>query len=237
MRHFESNDGDRLIAVLRGLETYYESKWLYHLRRTIQKFPQASIEAALSRQQIISKKWAIEKIHAAFGANLGTVFILGGWYGTLAAMMYESQRFSNLVIRSFDIDPECAVVADAMNQSHLMNNWQFKAVTADMYDLNYTNTNYSVQRPDGSLVQLSSVPDLVINFSCEHLHAFSKWYSAIPDGMPLALQSNDFFTAQDHVNCVASLGEFQEQTPMREVSYEGTIELPNYKRFMRIGRK
>ena len=48
-------------------------------------------------------------------------------------------------------------------------------------------------------------PDLVINTSCEHLPDVRGWLDRLPAGMPVVLQSNDYFAEPEHTNCVASL--------------------------------
>ena len=53
----------------------------------------------------------------------------------------------------------------------------------------------------------------------------------------MILQSNDFFDVEEHINCVSSLTEFNEQTPMTTVLYQGELPLEKYTRYMRIGIK
>ena len=83
----------------------------------------------------------------------------------------------------------------------------------------------------------AGAPKLVVNTSCEHLEAFDRWYEQIPDGQLLTLQSNDYFSCSEHVNCVPDLAAFQRQAPMRDVLFAGEHKLRRYVRFMLIGRK
>jgi len=55
--------------------------------------------------------------------------------------------------------------------------------------------------------------------------------------MCLVVQSNNNYEHEEHINCVSSLEEFAEQTPMSIVLYAGELKLKNYTRFMRIGYK
>lgn len=41
----------------------------------------------------------------------------------------------------------------------------------------------------------------------------------------------------EHVNCVKSLEDFEIQTPVSAVIFNGELDLGKYKRFMRIGIK
>jgi hypothetical protein len=49
----------------------------------------ADLTDALSWGQLKSKRWLIDELEEC-GLDLGTVFVCGGWYGTLSAMMLES---------------------------------------------------------------------------------------------------------------------------------------------------
>ena len=67
--------------------------------------------------------------------------------------------------------------------------------------------------------------------------AFREWYSKIPEGQLLLLQTNDFFSCEDHVNCVNSTAEFRDQTPMSKRLFSGALPLEKYTRYMVIGYK
>jgi hypothetical protein len=59
----------------------------------------------------------------------------------------------------------------------------------------------------------------------------------VPDGQRLVLQSNDYVSVAEHVNCVRDLAAFRAQAPMRDLLFEGERALRRYTRFMLIGRK
>jgi len=109
-----------------------------------------------------------------------------------------------------------------LNQIHVQTG-QFAAVTQDVTQLNYT----------GAL----QTPNIVINTSCEHLGDFSTWLQAMPAQTLLVLQSNDYFSCDEHVNCVADLQAFKSQADLGSVLYAGKLERKRYNRFMLIGRR
>ena len=189
----------------------------------------------LSQGQIKSKIWLIDNLKN-LDLDLGIVFLCAGWYATLATMIFENQLKVEK-IRSFDIDPDCIEIAERFNKQWVMNNWKFKAATEDILNLNYNETTYCVVKQDGSQETLTDVPDTIINTSCEHIENFQKWYSSIPSGKLVILQTNNYFEIEDHVNCSESLEEFEYSTPMIDCLYSGSLELPKYTRFMRIGYK
>lgn len=207
------------------------------LANAIEKFPQAPWSGAFSKGQIASKQWLIEQVKE-LNIHLGNVFIVGGWLGVLGAMMTRDPDIHTNFIRSFDIDPKCAGPADTLNRDSVMNGWHFKASSKDMLRIDYESAAFRTVRSDGSLEKLIESPDTIINTSCDHIHPFSKWWNMIPDGKLVILQNNDFFGADEHhVNNVKTLEEMKRQAPMTELLFAGVLELPQYNRFMLIGKK
>lgn len=208
---------------------------LTHLGMALQRFPEVSFAEALSSGQVESKKWLIETLERE-RLELGTVFVLGGWWGLLPAMLFESDvKFEK--IRSFDIDPACAPVADTINRKYVKDDWRFKASTADMLKIDYRNFHYQTMRADGTSVAVSDSPTCLINTSCEHIGSFSDWWAIVPEGMLVILQSNNFRAIAEHCNCHDSLDGFAASAPMSRVLYRGELDLPDYKRFMLVGHK
>lgn len=231
--------------VLKGLALYFQSPLVDDMRRTLAQYPDINIKDAYSDGQVKSKHWLVEVLFSQslqHDHTLGTVFVLGGWYGTLSAMLLDwAVRCPEDApdigkIRSFDIDPTVERVADVMNRTHLMNDWRFKASTSDMFDLDYNQTRYQVHRSDGSTVDLMDVPNTIINTSCEHIDG-KKWYSKIPAGKLCVLQSNNFDEIPEHVDCRSSLQDMVETFPMSDCWFAGELELGNYSRYMLIGTK
>lgn len=186
-----------------------------------------------SRGQLQSKLWLIKQL-TQLDLELGTVFLCAGWYGTLATMMFEN-NLNIEKIRSFDIDPSCVAIAERFNKPWVMDGWKFKATTKNILDIDYVKDVYTVTKSDGNTEQLSDSPNTVINTSCEHIENFNLWYSKIPKGTLVILQTNDYVEIEDHVNCSLDLAAFEAQTPMTECLYSGVLELNKYNRYMRIG--
>lgn len=175
--------------------------------------PMRTLDAFWSGQ-LTSKEWLIDCLdeHVHFGSS---VDIHGGWVGTLASMLFQS-NIPVTSIRSIDIDPTCESVATMMNKKEEIAG-RFRAVTADM----------CVIRSDA---------DIIINTSCEHItqHEFDLWKSGVPHNSLLVLQGNNY-KIPEHVRTSANLDEFKEQCDLGRVLFAGEIDLPLYKRFMVIG--
>lgn len=188
---------------------------------------------SFSQGQIKSKIWLIQELKK-LNLNLGTVFLCAGWYATLATLLFEND-FQITKIRSFDVDSNCADMADRFNKPWVLQDWKFKSSTKNILDINYDVDMYQVKKSDGTLETCKDRPDTIINTSCEHIENFSEWYSKIPIGKLVILQTNNYFDINDHVNCSKDLEEFSKNTPMSKTLYEGELDLSRYKRFMRIG--
>jgi len=202
---------------------------LEDIMRTLERFPRAGVQDALNDNQITCKRWLIDELFGALGGRFGTVYLLGGWYGVLAALLLNDARFDVRRVLSIDIDPECAPIARLLNQSHAGS--RFEAVTARASCLDYLQFHEVPGSCDAAL------PNLLVNTSCEHMAVSEKWYDRVSEGMCQVYQSNDYFSCDEHVNCVASLEAFKDQVPMREILFEGSLARRRYTRFMLIGRK
>lgn len=189
---------------------------------------------ALSWGQLKSKRWLINELEK-IDKDLGTVFIGAGWYAILAGMIFESNlQFEK--IRSFDINEECAAIADTVNRKYVADGWKFKATTFDIHDIKYPHT-YITKKFNGEEQTLTDFPNTIINTSCEHIENFSLWYNKIPNNTFLVLQTNNYFDIDEHVNCSTSLEHFLSTAPMTDCLYKGEIKLSKYTRFMLIGYK
>jgi len=194
----------------------------------------ADLTDALSWGQLKSKRWLILTLEE-LDRDLGMIFMGAGWYAILAGMIFESKLKFNK-IRSFDIDEECAAIADTINRKYVADGWKFKATTLNIQNIEYPNC-YITKKFNGDEQSMTETPDTVINTSCEHIVDFQQWYERIPEGTLCVLQTNNYFEIADHINCVETLSDFAEQTPFQELLYEGDLDCNKYLRFMRIGIK
>lgn len=162
--------------------------------------------------QIRSKDWLIKVISDwDSGFNPGSAIIVGAWFGTLGVML--KQKYPELDLTLLDIDPRCEQFIKVATADI----WGLKAVTADMYSYKYKE-------------------NLVINTSCEHLLDPKKWLSLLPKDTLVALQSNNAFHIDGHINCVNSESEFINLVGLDDVWYSGKLEMPMYTRFMIFGK-
>ena len=186
-----------------------------------------------SRGQIESKLWLIKELKQC-NIDLGTVFLCGGWYATLATMLFES-TINVDKIRSFDIDPSCRSIAETFNKPWVKDNWQFKSSTKDIMDINYEFESYEVIRADGTACPLDDTPDTIINTSCEHMD--TNWFDTAGSEQLIVMQTNNKEEFDGHINVCYTIEEMQEKYPLSKILYTGSLETPAYTRFMQIGYK
>lgn len=212
----------------------HNSTFFDNFGQLLTKYPDIDLRDVFSKGQIQSKRWLVNELEK-INKHLGTVFICGGWYGSLATFIFESNVQVDK-IRSFDIDASCAEIAETFNRHWVINQWTFKASTLDILDMEYPTTHVTY-RSNGTSLQMTEMPTTIINTSCEHIGNFKEWYAKIPNDTLIILQSNNFFEIEEHVNCVTDIEHFKTIAPMTNILYEGSLELDKYTRFMLIGYK
>lgn len=215
--------------ILDGLSVFMDSSYVLDILHAIREYPILRLGHSLNLGQVTCKKWVLDTLADIGTTDLGTIYILGGWYGVLGAMFLHDPRFTIGKVVSVDIEPQCRPVAEALNRTNTENG-RFESLTADIYDLDYRSMLFETSADD-------SRPDVVINTSCEHLAEFDRWFSRIPSGTLMIVQSNDYFDCEEHHNCAPDLESFKRQAPLSELIYEGRMKLKKYTRFMLIGRR
>ena len=230
----------------------YSPQFLLSLRNSIRSFPDANWSDSFSRGQIRSKRWLVSELVTALESGferpnkttspnkpktkLGCVYICAGWYAVLAELLCHELAHEIDFVRSFEIDSFAVKIADAL-MKHRVQEWQVKSCLMDIHQLNFRNDQLVLVRHSGETMIQPTTPHTVINTSCEHIFNFESWWQKIPAGILVVAQSNNFFEHHEHVNCVSTLSDFVDQTPMSENYFSGERVLEKYTRFMRIGLK
>lgn len=194
---------------------------------------------AFSSGQLMSKLWLIDRAKS-LGIKLGKTWTLCGWIGTLGwLMLREKTDLGISCIRSFDVDTNCAGLADTLNRASVKDGWMFKSFTQDINNLDYDAFEWSVWSNINNRMSypITDSADTIINTSCDHMGGDHSWWNNIPDGKLVILQNNDWYENEQHNNSVENLAEFKRLYPMRELLFEGELDLTLYTRFMLIGRK
>jgi len=202
----------RIRESLRGKKTSFE--YLNNIGEAIRMYPEFNGDS-LSKGQLYSKIWLVDELKK-ISPYYGTVFLLGGWYGMLAEMLFDNMNIDK--IHSFDLDEIACKIADEINLNYVIDSWRFKAFVKNINELDYSEA------------------DTIINTSTEHIKE-NTWFNNIPEGKLIIIQSNNLTSIKDHTNCVKSKDELKEKYKLSSYYFQGKLDIVDYKRFMIIGRK
>ena len=194
---------------------------------------------AFSRSQVKSKIWLIEEL-TKIDTNYDNVVIMAGWFGQLKTIYDKMLTYSKM--RIVELDKSACEASDYIFNLSNIENYKVKAVNVDINNLTIHKNGYEwdVENfKDGSKYGEKFLPNLIINTSAEHMS--EEWFHQIRfkqmESDPIiAVQSNNLFDIPEHINCVHSVDHMKKKFPMREILYEGELQLKGYKRVMLIGR-
>ena len=214
-------DHDFTYDILRGVAALTQSRVVANLANVLAKDTRSDLSVAFNHKQIGSKLWLRDVLFETLGGEHPHIWVLGGWYGVLSAILLDDPRFSIGRITSIDLDPGCGSVAELLNRDSVAEG-RFVARTVDMNALDYHATG-------------EEAPSLIVNTSCEHLPDVQGWLSLLPKGQHVLLQSNDYFSEPTHLSSVENLAAFEAQAGLSHVAFHGARPTKNYTRFMLIG--
>jgi hypothetical protein len=194
---------------------------------------------AFSRSQIKSKIWLLEEL-AKIDTHYDNVVVMAGWFGQLKSMYDE--KMSSTKFRIVELDKQACNSSDYIFNLSNLENYKVKAVNADINNLTLHKNGYEwdVENfKENTRYSEKFLPNLIINTSAEHMT--EEWYNQIrfkelASDPIVAIQSNNLFDIPEHINCVHSVDHMKKKFPMREILFEGELQLKGYKRVMLIGR-
>ena len=204
------------------------------LKDLIYSYPNVDISSFINKPHAMLYSWIIQNVVRVYGEKyLGTIYVLGGGIGILPAMLLDTKlRLEN--IRSLDINGTCQFLADELMKEELLNDWNFKASTQDMFNVDYVKNTFGVQLHDGTLSkEFDEVPVVVINTNISHMENIEDWYRMIPDGRRIIIVGETGEVPRPY----ASSKQFNNEFPMAFEQYTGVITVDKKQFFMKIGLK
>jgi hypothetical protein len=226
----ERNEEDK---IFRSINTY---------RKTHDDY--SPICDAMSRSQIRSKIWLVDELNKVrlqiTESAYYNVLVMAGWFGQLRSIYDRKLTYRKM--RFLDLDKFACETSDYIFNLSSLENYKVKSVCADINNLVLHKNGYkwNVENfKENSKFTEKFLPDLIINTSAEHMT--EEWYKQIrfkemESNPVVALQSNNMFDGEGHVNCVHSVDHMKKKFPMKEILFEGELQLKGYKRVMLIGR-
>lgn len=208
------------------LSQYYptEKQYIVKLAQAISSDPDLNWKDALSRNQVKSKLWLIEKLiqTKVIPKSRGitdvetSTLVVGGWVGMLPFL--ASMLGKNLdSVTNVDIDITVHSAALTLNSG--------------------LHRNFKNSGNDARTLDLQKYKKLlVIDTIVEHFENHGNWVKTLPVGTTVILQGNDMFDVPDHVNCHATLEEFLGSCGLNNIIWAGELRLYNCTRYMAIGK-
>lgn len=217
------------------------------------KVDKDDIYDAFSRSQVKSKIWLVDElskldtdenrslgIFPLKGPVMSNVMVMAGWFGQLKSIYDKKMNYKKM--RIIELDKSACETSDYIFNLSELENYKVKSVNANINNLTLHKNGYEwdVENfKDGTKYSEKFLPDLIINTSAEHMT--EEWYNQIRfkemESNPIvAIQSNNLFDIPEHINCVHSVDHMKKKFPMREILFEGELQLKGYKRVMLIGR-
>jgi hypothetical protein len=199
------------------------------------------ISDAFSRGQIQSKLWLTKEL-ANIKADYNEILVMASWYGQIRSILDIMLTYRRM--RLLDIDKTSCAISDNVFNYLELENYKVKSCCANINELICYKNGYELELqnysdPDGKTIVEKFEPDLIINTSAEHMD--EGWFNQIRfkqfENNPIvAIQSNNLFDIPEHINCVHGIDHMKKKFPMKEILFEGELQLKGYKRVMLIGR-
>lgn len=202
-------------------------------------YDQKIIHDAMSRSQMKSKIWLVDEL-VKIKPVFDNVVVMAGWFGQLKFIFDNKLTFDKM--RIVELDKMACEVSDYVFNLPELENYKVKSVCTDINNLTLHKNGYewTVENlKENTGYEEKFLPNLIINTSAEHMT--EEWYNQIRfkemESNPIvAIQSNNLFDIPEHINCVHSVDHMKKKFPMKEILFEGELQLKGYKRVMLIGR-
>lgn len=177
-----------------------------------------SLSGSFTHDLTTSKVWLLQQL-AWIAPEVGTIYILGSWYGNISLYMALMPMFDHG--RVINVERDRGMLLQSERMLHHVGDRSTQHMLADANDLDYRRLD-----SDG----------VVINTSLTDMPG-RAWFDRIPAGTLVALQARD----HDPGAQFNSIQDILDEFPLDPVLYQGSLDLQDpetkYTRFMVIGRK
>ena len=190
---------------------------LFNVLKAIKHLPELkkTICDSYSNNQVLAKKTLIKNLDQYITED-SNVAILGSWYANILLPLLHDKVNE---IWPIDIDEQAIKIGKNMFFPNLEN---VKWAVGDVFEKSIAKDYEKI--------------NVIINTSCEHMSPMKEWKYWWP-GMIFALQSNNMFGIEGHINCVNSIDEFEDQLPEgAKVVFREEIKDTRGTRYMLVGK-
>jgi len=216
----KENDEHRFYTTLLDSTTDYNLNLLGNVLAACRNNPKLAnnILDSFSDNQLNAKNQLLASVSKFLQTSQGLeVIIFGSWYGSILI-----PRLKEYAKRISCIDLDEQVLKIAKNRLFP----------------NVNNVDYIVSDVFAKDRERYWNADLIINTSCEHMAPMKEWpFWKNIDNTIFALQSNNMYGIEGHINCVESIEEFKKQMPSNfDVLNENEMEEERGTRFTLVGK-
>ena len=177
-----------------------------------------SLEGSFTPDLVFSKLWLIREL-AKVSPNIGTMYVLGSWYGNLAVLLNRYPQVQVDQIINVETDPEFLKGSKRILNQAGVDNAEYMLKDANKLDYRQLGSNGAVVNT--SLIDIKG----------------TDWFENIPDGTLVSMQARDQVDDEQF----KSPEDIEQQFPLSQVLYSGKLDLEDpetdYTRFMVIGIK
>ncbi len=177
-----------------------------------------SLQGSFTHDLTTSKVWLMQEL-ARIQPRMGTVYVLGSWFGNISLYMHLLPLLKTSKI--INVERDRNMLAQSRRMLAHIGADNVEHMLADANDLDYRQLG-----PDG----------VVINTSLTDMPG-RAWFDNIPVGTTVVMQARD----HDPGRQFHSTQDILDRYPLTNVEYQGKIELRDpeteYNRFMVIGTK
>ena len=177
-----------------------------------------TLEGSYTQDLIASKIWLLTEL-ARIAPTVGTVYVLGSWFGNLAVINQLDPTIKYKRLINVETDPEFLRASERIHDHMGIDKNEYMLKDANRID-------YRQLGKDG----------VVINTSLTDMSGID-WFERIPDDTLVIMQARDHDPGQQYRNTKDITTRF----PLSEILYQGELELKDpqtsYTRYMVIGIK
>jgi hypothetical protein len=177
-----------------------------------------SLKGSFTHDLIKSKVWLLTEL-ACIAPNVGTIYVLGSWYGNLGVLLALDPVIKYKQLINVETDPKFLQTSERIHNHLGMGNTEY--MLKDANDLDYS------QLGNGGVVVNTSLTDM----------QGQAWFDNIPAGTLVVMQSRD----NDPGNAAHNTQDIIDRFPLSEIIYDGELKLQDpettYTRYMVIGIK
>lgn len=175
-----------------------------------------TLKGSFTSDLIRSKVWLLTEL-ARIAPRVGTIYVLGSWYGNLAVINKLDPTIQYKLLINVETNPEFLQASERIHDRLGIPNTEY--MLKDANDLDYRQLG-----DDG----------VVVNTSLTDMQGHG-WFDCIPPGTLVVLQGRD----HDPGNEYHSTQEIVDRFRLTEVLYQGGLNLQDpetaYTRYMVIG--